>query len=238
MRHKKKTPHLSRTSSHRKAMFGNMAVSLIMHKRITTTLAKAKALRSFIEPLITKSKEDTTHSRRLVFAALKSKEAVSELFREVAVKVQERPGGYTRILKLGPRLGDNAEMAIIELVDYNELMQEQKKDQPTRSSRRRRGGKKKSTETPVAETTTVENAKAEEPEAKEEKPEADAKEKPETKAEEPVKEEEKPEEKKEEKAEEKKEEKAEEKKEEKAEEKKEEKPEEKKEEEPKEKKED
>ena len=196
MRHQKKTPHLSRTSSHRKAMFSNMAVSLIMHKRITTTWAKAKALRGYIEPLITKSKEDTTHNRRLVFASLNSKEAVSELFREVSQKVLERPGGYTRILKLGPRLGDNAEMAIIELVDYNELMQEQKKDQPTRSSRRRRGTKKKGA-AGTEESATTSEAKSEvkeEPEAKaevKEEPEAKAevKEEPEAKAEEPVKEE-------------------------------------------------
>lgn len=121
MRHAKKTAHLSRTSAHRKSMMGNMASSLIEHKRIHTTVAKAKALRGFVEPLITKSKVDTTHNRRLVFAKLRSKEAVSELFREVAPKVGDRPGGYTRVIKLGNRQGDNAEMAMIELVDYNDI---------------------------------------------------------------------------------------------------------------------
>ena len=119
MRHRKSFNHLGRTASHRKAMLANMASSLIKHKRITTTTAKAKALRTFVEPLITKSKDDTTHSRRVVFSYLQDKDAVSELFREVAGKVADRPGGYTRILKLGNRLGDSAEMAIIELVDYN-----------------------------------------------------------------------------------------------------------------------
>ena len=122
MRHRKKFNHLGRTSSHRKAMLSNMASSLILHKRIKTTLAKAKALRMYVEPLINKSKEDTTHSRRVVFSNLQNKEAVSELFREVSVKVADRPGGYTRILKLGNRLGDAAEVCYIELVDYNENM--------------------------------------------------------------------------------------------------------------------
>ncbi len=121
MRHGKKVNHLGRTSSHRKAMLANMASSLIKSKRISTTLAKAKALRVYIEPLITKSKNDTTHSRRTVFAYLHDKEAVAELFRDVAAKVANRPGGYTRIIKLNNRLGDNAEMALIELVDYNEV---------------------------------------------------------------------------------------------------------------------
>src|SRR5664279_2174161 len=119
MRHGKKINHLGRTSSHRKAMLSNMAASLILHKRISTTLAKAKALRTYVEPLITRSKEDSTHSRRLVFSYLQSKEAVSELFREVSQKVAERPGGYTRILKTGNRLGDNADMCIMELVDLS-----------------------------------------------------------------------------------------------------------------------
>jgi large subunit ribosomal protein L17 len=119
MRHGKKINHLGRTDTHRKAMLANMASSLILHKRITTTLAKAKALRQYVEPLITKSKSDTTHSRRTVFSYLKDKEAVTILFREIAEKVATRPGGYTRILKLANRLGDNAEMSIIELVDYN-----------------------------------------------------------------------------------------------------------------------
>src|SRR5690554_5104631 len=122
MRHRKKFNHLGRTSSHRKAMLSNMAASLIVHKRIKTTVAKAKALRMYVEPLINRSKEDTTHSRRIVFSYLQNKEAVSELFREVAQKVASRPGGYTRILKLGNRLGDAAEMCYIELVDFNENM--------------------------------------------------------------------------------------------------------------------
>ena len=147
MRHKKKFNHLGRTSPHRKAMLSNMASSLILHKRITTTLAKAKALRSYIEPLITKAKEDSTHSRRLVFSHLQNKEAVSELFREIALKIADRPGGYTRILKVGPRLGDNAEMCMMELVDYNELMLEQKDDQKGKSTRRRRGTARKKDDT-------------------------------------------------------------------------------------------
>jgi large subunit ribosomal protein L17 len=122
MRHQRVINHLGRTSSHRKAMLANMASSLILHKRITTTTAKAKALRTFVEPLITKSKEDSTHSRRMVFSSLKDKEAVAVLFREVSPKIAERPGGYTRILKTGNRIGDNAEMCILELVDYNESM--------------------------------------------------------------------------------------------------------------------
>jgi len=142
MRHGKKFNHLGRTSSHRKAMLSNMATSLIKNKRITTTLAKAKALRQYVEPLITKSKNDTTHSRRTVFSYLQDKEAVTILFREISEKVATRPGGYTRIIKLENRLGDNAEMAFIELVDYNEVY---KKDGESkeRKSTRRRGGKKK-----------------------------------------------------------------------------------------------
>ena len=142
MRHRKGFNHLGRTRSHRKAMLSNMASSLILHKRITTTTAKAKALRVYVEPLITKSKNDSTHSRRVVFSYLQDKEAVSELFREVSPKVADRPGGYTRILKTGNRLGDNADMCIIELVDYNENMLEAKTTK-TKTTRRRRGGKKK-----------------------------------------------------------------------------------------------
>lgn len=149
MRHNKKFNHLGRKSAHRKAMLANMACSLILHKRIATTLAKAKALRMYVEPLITKSKNDSTHNRRIVFSYLQSKDAVSELFREIAVKIADRPGGYTRVLKTGNRLGDNAEMCIIELVDYNENMLGTKEDKTKSSSRRRRAGKKK-TETPVA----------------------------------------------------------------------------------------
>ena len=128
MRHNKKFYHLGRTSAHRQAMLSNMAASLIVHKRIRTTVAKAKALRVYIEPLLTKSKEDTTHNRRTVFAYLRDKYAVTELFREVAAKVGDRPGGYTRIIKLGNRLGDNADMAMIELVDFNTLYNGGKKE--------------------------------------------------------------------------------------------------------------
>lgn len=148
MRHRRNFNHLSRTSTHRKAMLANMAASLILHKKINTTLAKAKALRSYVEPLITRSKEDTTHSRRIVFAYLQNKEAVTELFREVSQKVADRPGGYTRILKTGTRLGDNAEMALIELVDYNEnLLGTKATDKKEKAgTRRRRGvGRKKET---------------------------------------------------------------------------------------------
>ena len=139
MRHGKKFNHLSRKAAHRKAMLANMACSLIEHKRIKTTLAKAKALRVYVEPLISKSKVDTTHSRRTVFSYLKQKEAITELFSDIATKVADRPGGYTRILKLSNRLGDNAQMAFIELVDYNE---EYTTDKPTRKKARRAKSKK------------------------------------------------------------------------------------------------
>jgi large subunit ribosomal protein L17 len=142
MRHNRVINHLGRTSSHRKSMLSNMATSLILHKRITTTTAKAKALRTFVEPLITKSKEDSTHSRRVVFSYLKDKTAVAELFREVSPKVAERPGGYTRILKIGNRIGDNADMCILELVDYNEAMLGGEAAK-TKTTRRRRTSKKK-----------------------------------------------------------------------------------------------
>lgn len=142
MRHRKKFNHLGRTNTHRKAMLSNMAVSLITHKRINTTLAKAKALKMYVEPLITKSKDDTTHSRRIAFSYLKDKEAVAMLFRDISEKVAQRPGGYTRILKTGNRLGDNAEMCFIELVDFNENMIEAgTKKKSTR--RRRSSGKDK-----------------------------------------------------------------------------------------------
>ncbi len=154
MRHNKKFNHLSRTSSHRKAMLSNMAASLILHKRITTTVAKAKALRVYVEPMITRSKTDSTHSRRMVFRQLQNKFAVTELFREVAVKVADRPGGYTRIIKLGNRLGDNAEMCMIELVDYNENLLGAKTPKKAKTTRRR-GSSKKTTE--AAATTPVEN---------------------------------------------------------------------------------
>jgi len=157
MRHGKKVNHLGRTDSHRKAMLGNMASSLILHKRITTTLAKAKALRVYVEPIITKSKSDTTHSRRTVFSYLQDKDAVSILFREVAEKVASRPGGYTRIVKMENRLGDNAEMALIELVDYNTVYG-QDTGKAEKKSTRRRGGKGKggAAATPVAKAATAE----------------------------------------------------------------------------------
>lgn len=144
MRHGKKVNHLGRTDSHRKAMLANMASSLIKHKRISTTLAKAKALRTYAEPLITKSKNDTTHSRRIVFGYLQDKEAVTELFRDIATKVASRPGGYTRIIKLNNRLGDNAEMALIELVDYNEVYGKQADGAEKKTTRRGRSKAKKS----------------------------------------------------------------------------------------------
>ena len=167
MRHNKTINHLGRKSAHRGAMLANMATSLILHKRITTTVAKAKALRTFVEPLITRSKDDNTHSRRVVFSALQSKEAVTELFREISVKIADRPGGYTRILKTGNRLGDNAEMCIIELVDYNETMLGTKETK-TKSTRRRRSS---GTSKKKAETTTTPQAKEEsvEPKAVKEK---------------------------------------------------------------------
>ncbi|MEM6764823.1 MAG: 50S ribosomal protein L17, partial [Bacteroidota bacterium] len=152
MRHGKKFNHLGRTASHRKAMLANMACSLIEHKRIKTTLAKAKALRKYVEPLITKSKLDTMHSRRVVFSYLQNKEAIKELFGEVSNRVAERPGGYTRILKLGPRASDNAEMALIELVDFNEMAPGKAASGKSKSSRRRRRGKGKAKKTEVAST--------------------------------------------------------------------------------------
>ena len=157
MRHNKKFNHLSRTAEHRKAMLSNMACSLIMHKRIHTTTAKAKALRVFVEPILTKSKEDTTANRRLVFAKLKQKEVVTELFQNVSEKIANRPGGYTRILRTGYRLGDAAEMCIIELVDYNENMLKETKKVAKKTTRR--GGKKAAAEA----TKTEEAPKAEAP---------------------------------------------------------------------------
>ena len=160
MRHGKKVNHLGRTDSHRKAMLANMASSLIKHKRISTTLAKAKALRMYVEPLITKSKNDTTHSRRIVFSYLQDKDTVTELFRDVATKVANRPGGYTRIIKLNNRLGDNAEMAMIELVDYNEVYGKEAASEEKKTTRRGRSKAKKS-EAPVAKEEVAE-AKSEE----------------------------------------------------------------------------
>lgn len=147
MRHGKKINHLGRKTAHRSAMLANMACSLIEHKRINTTVAKAKALKQFVEPLVTKSKEDTTHNRRIVFSKLRDKNALSELFREVAPKVGDRPGGYTRIIKLGNRLGDNADMALIELVDYNEIYNVNK---PEKKKSTRRAGRKKAADTAQA----------------------------------------------------------------------------------------
>ncbi|RYY33100.1 MAG: 50S ribosomal protein L17 [Sphingobacteriaceae bacterium] len=183
MRHGKKLNHLGRTNSHRKAMMGNMASSLIMHKRITTTLAKAKALRIYVEPLITKSKSDTTHSRRTVFSYLQSKDAVIELFRDIAEKVANRPGGYTRIIKLENRLGDNAEMAIIELVDYNTVYGADAAPAAKKSTRRRGGaGKGKAADAvapaAAAEVTPADDAVVVEEEA----PKADVAETPATEA--------------------------------------------------------
>ena len=167
MRHNKKFNHLGRTASHRNAMLANMACSLIKHKRITTTVAKAKALKKFVEPLITKAKDDTTNSRRVVFSNLQDKYAVTELFKEISVKIADRPGGYTRIIKTGNRLGDNAEMCFIELVDYNENMAKEKVAK--KATRTRRSKKAAATEAtpaaetaaPVAEAPAAEEAKAE-----------------------------------------------------------------------------
>jgi len=168
MRHGCKINHLSRTHAHRVAMMSNMATSLILHKRIETTVAKAKALRVYVEPIINRSKEDSTHNRRIVFSYLHSKEAVNELFREVAQKVASRPGGYTRILKTGIRKGDNSEMCIIELVDYNENMLKETATKKVKATRRSRS---KKAETPAVEAT-VETPAVEAP-ATEEAPKAE-----------------------------------------------------------------
>ena len=156
MRHGKKVAHLGRTNTHRKAMLANMASSLIEHKRINTTVARAKALKTFIEPLITRSKEDSTHNRRVAFRALRDKYAVTELFHTISEKVGDRPGGYTRIIKMGNRLGDNADMALIELVDFNEVYETAK---PKKKSRRRGGKKAAAAETTEA-TTAAETVEA------------------------------------------------------------------------------
>lgn len=199
MRHGDKINNLGRTTAHRKALMSNLAISLIQHKRITTTLAKARALRVYVEPLITKAKADTTHNRRLVFSKLQDKSSINELFNNIGVKVGDRPGGYTRIIKLAPRFSDSAEMAMIELVDYNEVYNTEKTE--TKKTRRSRRGSNKSAnvaaekkteekaetvetvveETPEAVTEEVTEAAVEEaPEA----PEANAEEAPEAKAEE------------------------------------------------------
>ena len=160
MRHNKKFNHLGRTASHRSAMLANMAISLITHKRITTTVAKAKALKKYVEPLITKAKDDSTNSRRVVFSYLQNKDAIKLLFGEVAQKVGDRPGGYTRIIKLGTRQGDAAQVCFIELVDFNE---DWSKDTKKKTRRSRRGGNKAAAETaPAAEAAPAEEAKAEE----------------------------------------------------------------------------
>ena len=153
MRHGKKHNHLGRTTSHRKAMLANMTCSLIEHKRINTTVAKAKALRVFVEPLITKSKTDTTHNRRIVFSYLRDKFAVTELFKEISVKVADRPGGYLRIIKLGNRQGDNAPMAMVELVDYNEIY----KPKGKKAKKTTRRGKSKKVEAPQVEVPATED---------------------------------------------------------------------------------
>lgn len=157
MRHGKKVNHLGRKTAHRKAMLANMACSLIEHKRINTTVAKAKAVQKFVEPMITKSKDDTTHNRRIVMARLRQKDAVTELFRDVAVKIGDRPGGYTRIIKLGNRLGDNADMAMIELVDYNEIYNPGKAKK-TKTTRRSRRAGTADVAAPIVETKEVEEA--------------------------------------------------------------------------------
>ncbi len=149
MRHNRVVNHLGRSSAHRKALMANLAISLIKHKKIKTTIAKAKALRTYVEPLINRTKEDTTHNRRVVFSYLQDKEAVSILFREIAPKVANRPGGYTRILKLGNRVGDNAEMCLIELVDFNENMLKETTEKKAKSTRRGRG-KKAATAAPTS----------------------------------------------------------------------------------------
>ncbi len=157
MRHGKKNNHLGRTQPHRAAMLSNMASSLIMHKRIFTTVAKAKALRVYVEPLLTKGKTDSTHSRRIVFSYLQDKEAITELFRDVATKIADRKGGYTRIIKTGNRLGDAAEMCMMELVDYNDLMVKDKSGKKTvakKTTRRRAVAKKKTTAKGKAEGST------------------------------------------------------------------------------------
>ncbi|CAI8236665.1 MAG: 50S ribosomal protein L17 [Formosa sp. Hel1_33_131] len=152
MRHGKKINHLGRKTAHRKSMLANMACSLIEHKRINTTVAKAKALKQFVEPLITKSKDDTTHNRRIVFSRLRQKESITELFGDVAAKIGDRPGGYTRIIKLGNRLGDNADMAMIELVDFNEIYNADKQPKKKTTRRSRKGGAAKPV-APVVEAT-------------------------------------------------------------------------------------
>jgi large subunit ribosomal protein L17 len=173
MRHQRVINHLGRTRSHRKSMISNMAVSLILHKRITTTTAKAKALKTFVEPLITKSKEDSTHSRRVVFGYLKDKSAVAELFRDISPKIADRPGGYTRLLKTGNRIGDNAEMCILELVDFNEAMKGGEAAKP-KAVRRRRSTKKSTEGAAPAKAEKPAATKAKKAAKKEEAPKGQA----------------------------------------------------------------
>jgi large subunit ribosomal protein L17 len=168
MRHNKKFNHLGRKTAHRKAMLANMASSLIQYKRIATTLAKAKALQVYVEPLLTKSKEDTTHSRRTVFSHLQNKEVITELFQNIAQKIADRPGGYTRILRTGFRQGDNAEMCIIELVDYNENMLKEKVAKKAARTRRAGAAKKVEAVAPVAAAAPAPVVEAPEAEAKKE----------------------------------------------------------------------
>ena len=163
MRHGKKINHLGRKTAHRKSMLANMACSLIENKRINTTTAKAKALKQFVEPLITKSKSDTTQNRRIVFARLRQKEAVAELFRDVSAKVADRPGGYTRVIRLGNRLGDNADMAMIELVDYNEIYESGKKKKST-TRRRKKSNSVKAAASQVESAENVDAPQIESPE--------------------------------------------------------------------------
>lgn len=171
MRHNKKNNHLSRKKGHRRALLANMATSLIKHKRISTTLAKAKALRPYVEPLLTRSKSDNTHNRREVFSHLQDKDAVAELFRDIAPKIADRPGGYTRIIKTGFRKGDAAEMCMIELVDYNEIYAATEKKTKTRRSRR--GGGAKAAASTGAKAEAKETAKKEEPKAEKAAPKKD-----------------------------------------------------------------
>ncbi len=161
MRHNKKFNHLGRTADHRNAMLANMAISLLRHKRITTTVAKAKALKKYVEPLITRAKNDTTNSRRVVFRYLQDKKIVTELFKEISVKVGDRPGGYTRVIKLGARQGDAAEMAFIELVDYDENMAKQPKAEVKKTRRSRRSSKKAEPTVDNTESTEAKEASAE-----------------------------------------------------------------------------
>lgn len=174
MRHGKKFNHLGRTASHRSAMLSNMAASLILHKRIETTVAKAKALRKYVEPLLTKAKNDSTHSRRVVFSYLRDKEPVKELFNVVADKIADRPGGYTRIVKLGTRQGDAADICIMELVDFNETMLLATAEKAPKTRRSRRGGGKKSDETEEVEAKSTADTKDKAPAAVKETPQAES----------------------------------------------------------------